>query len=67
MKRLIQVYKGVDQWGTIGPPGFGDFIRGICHLYEMLENHPDVKLYVDFSQSEFGSRVRFQSPILVER
>jgi len=64
MKRLIQVYKGVDQWGTIGPPGFGDFIRGICHLYEMLENHPDVKLYVDFSQSEFGKYISSNSDIL---
>lgn len=64
MKRLIQVYKGVDQWGSVGPPGFGDFIRGICHLYELLENQPDMKLYVDFSQSEFGKYLSSGSDVL---
>ena len=64
MKRLIQVYKVVDQWGSVGPPGFGDFIRGICHLYENLEHHPNVKLYIDLSQSEFGKYIFTNSDIL---
>ena len=64
MKRLIQVYKGVGQWGSVGPPGFGDFIRGICHLYEMLEKQTDIKLYIDFSQSEFGKYISSNSDIL---
>ena len=64
MKRLIQVYKGLAQWGSVGPPGFGDFIRGICHLYEMLGNHPDVKLYIDLSQSEFAKYIVSNPDIL---
>jgi len=66
MKKLIQVYKGLNQWGSVGPPGFGDFIRGVCHLYEKFENNPDIQLYIDLSQSEFSQYIIGNENILYQ-
>lgn len=58
-KRVIQTYKAPHQWIN-SPPGLGDFVRGISHLYEKLEVS-GMELRIDISQTEF-SRLIVQDP-----
>ena len=55
MKRVIQTYKAPHQWVN-GPPGLGDFVRGICHLFEKLK-HSGMELRVDISQTGFAALI----------
>ncbi len=55
MKRVIQVYKGPQQWVN-SPPGLGDFIRGACHLFEKVQNS-GIELFIDVSQTEFADLI----------
>lgn len=57
MKTIIQTYKAGKQWQH-NPPGLGDFIRGICHLFERLEG-TGCELRVDISQTEFSNLIEF--------
>jgi hypothetical protein len=57
MKTIVQVYKSPQCWKN-GPPGLGDFIRGICHLYELLHNDV-IALRVDIGQSDFFQYVEW--------
>jgi hypothetical protein len=51
-KRVIQTYKAAHQWiGT--PPGIGDFVRGACHLYELLQPL-GIELRLDVSRTGFA-------------
>jgi hypothetical protein len=54
-KKIIQVYKNFDQWKN-SPPGLGDFIRGSCHLHELLSS-VNVDLKLDISQSDFKNHI----------
>ena len=54
-KKVIQVYKNFDQW-TNSPPGLGDFIRGCCHLHEMLSK-VNIEFKIDISQSDFSHHI----------
>lgn len=51
-KRVIQCYKPPGQW-TLSPPGVGDFIRGGCHLFEMLQSQ-GVEVRFDVSATDFA-------------
>ena len=51
-KRVIQTYKAPGQWRQ-SPPGVGDFIRGACHLFEILQPL-GVELRLDVSGTEFA-------------
>lgn len=55
MKRVIQTYKPAGQWQN-SPPGIGDFIRGLCHLYE-LGQQMGFEVRVDISQTEFADLI----------
>ena len=46
-KKVIQVYKNFDQWKN-SPPGLGDFIRGSCHLHELMSS-VNVDFKIDIS------------------
>ena len=63
MKKIIQVYKGDRQWGSDGPPGFGDFVRGAGHLYELVGSLDDVRLMIDVVQSEYKNVIA-QDPLM---
>ena len=62
-KRIIQVYKGPDQWIN-SPPGMGDFIRGSIHLHELVKDLP-VEFKIDISQSDFANYINYD-PILFQ-
>jgi hypothetical protein len=53
--RVIQTYKGPGQW-VDSPPGLGDFVRGSCHLFEILQPL-GVELRIDVSQTEFSGLI----------
>ena len=55
MKRIVQVYKAPHQWIN-SPPGFGDFIRGACHLHELLSTQ-NIEFSIDISQSNFFNHI----------
>ena len=55
MKRIIQVYKAPHQWIN-SPPGLGDFIRGACHLHELLSTQ-NIEFSIDISQSDFHNHI----------
>jgi len=55
MKKIINVYKGHDQWLN-SPPGLGDFIRGSCHLHELLIG-TDIDFAIDISLSDFKNHI----------
>ncbi len=52
VKRVIQTFKPSGEWYS-SPPGLGDFIRGACHLHEMLE-HTGVEVRIDLSRTGFA-------------
>ena len=54
-KKVIQVYKNFDQWKN-SPPGLGDFIRGSCHLHELMCS-VNVDFKIDISQSDFKNHI----------
>ena len=54
-KKVIQVYKNFDQWKN-SPPGLGDFIRGSCHLHELMSS-VNVDFKIDISQSDFKNHI----------
>ena len=54
-KKIIQVYKNFDQWKN-SPPGLGDFIRGSCHLHELMCS-VNVDFKIDISQSDFKNHI----------
>jgi len=54
-KKVIHCYKGSKQWIN-GTPGFGDFLRGTCHLHEILVD-TGVELRIDMSQSGFAEQL----------
>lgn len=56
MKRVIQVYKAPHQWLN-SPPGLGDFIRGACHLFEILDAN-GIEFRIDISQTEFADLIQ---------
>ena len=60
-KRVIQTFKPSGQWHN-SPPGLGDFIRGACHLHEML-NNSGIELRIDVSRTGFA-RLLVQDPEL---
>lgn len=55
MKRVIQTYKAPHQW-IESPPGLGDFVRGACHLFEILQRL-GIELRIDVSQTEFAGLI----------
>ena len=57
MKKVIQTYKSGSQW-IKNPPGWGDFIRGSCHLFEKLKGS-GCELKIDLSQTDFSSLIDF--------
>jgi hypothetical protein len=61
VKRVIQTFKPSGEWRN-SPPGLGDFIRGACHLHEML-NHSGIELRIDVSRTGFA-RLLVQDPEL---
>jgi hypothetical protein len=60
-KRIIQTYKASQQWVN-GPPGLGDFVRGISHLIEKLEG-TNIELRVDVSQTDFANLIEQDSSV----
>jgi hypothetical protein len=52
-QRIVQVYKPAGRWKE-PPPGFGDFIRGACHLHEIASRF-GVQLRMDVSKTDFAS------------
>ena len=52
VKRVIQTFKPSGEWYS-SPPGLGDFIRGACHVHEMLEN-TGVEVRIDLSRTGFA-------------
>lgn len=63
MRRVIQTFKAPDQWIN-GPPGLGDFVRGACHLFEMLQVS-GLELRIDVSQTEFVNHIK-QNPYIFQ-
>ncbi len=63
-KRVIQAYKAPHQWVN-GPPGLGDFVRGIAHLVEKLQGS-GIEFRVDISQTGFASLIE-QDPAIFHR
>jgi hypothetical protein len=61
MKRVIQVLKAPHQWRN-KPPGLGDFVRGACHLMEVLHRR-GVELRIDVSQTEFAGLIEQDASI----
>jgi hypothetical protein len=61
MKTVIQVYKPSDWWQN-SPPGWGDFIRGTCHLHEYLNLH-GIALKIDISQTQYKQFITTESEI----
>ena len=53
VKRVIQTFKPSGEWYS-SPPGLGDFIRGACHVHEMLEG-TGVEFRVDLSRTGFAT------------
>ena len=54
-KRVIQTYKPPGRWlGT--PPGLGDFVRGACHLFEVLQPL-GIELRLDVSRTGFAALI----------
>src|SRR5882724_20807 len=62
MKRIVQVYKAGPDWVGV-PPGLGDFVRGICHLYEKVQRYPDLELRIDMSQTGFFDLIEFDKEV----
>ena len=62
-KRVIQAYKAPNQWVN-SPPGLGDFVRGIAHLFEKLQGS-GIELRVDVSQTGFAALIE-QDPALFQ-
>ncbi len=60
-KRIIQTYKAPEDW-VKGPPGIGDFIRGACHLFEMLDG-AGVEFRIDISRTEFFDLIEYDESI----
>lgn len=58
MKRVVQVYKPPGRWRHQQPPGIGDFIRGLCVLYEVTQKF-GIELRVDVSLTEFADLLQF--------
>lgn len=58
MKKIIQTYKPGKYWISPIAPGLGDFIRGICYLFEKLEG-TGIELRIDISQTEFSTLIDF--------
>ena len=61
MKILIQTFKAPHQWIN-SPPGLGDFVRGACNLYEMLQGS-GIELRIDVSQTGFVSLIEQDNSI----
>ena len=61
MKRVIQVYKAPEDWNG-GAPGLGDFIRGACHLYELLYGS-GIDFKIDLSQTDFFDLIEYDEAI----
>jgi hypothetical protein len=61
VKRVIQTFKPSGEWHN-SPPGLGDFIRGACHLHEML-NNSGIELRIDVSRTGFA-KLLVQDPEL---
>ncbi|MFI3155439.1 MAG: glycosyltransferase family 1 protein [Methylococcaceae bacterium] len=61
MKRIFQTYKAPEDWAK-GPPGMGDFIRGACHLFEMLDG-TGVEFKIDISRTEFFDLIEYDESI----
>lgn len=55
MKRVVQVYKPPGRW-VDEPPGWGDFLRGVCGLLDLLRG-TGVQLRVDVSCTGFGDLI----------
>jgi hypothetical protein len=54
-QRVVQTYKPPHAWRHT-PPGIGDFIRGVCHLFEHLQSR-DLDLRIDVSQTGFAALI----------
>jgi len=52
VKCVIQTFKPSTEWYS-SPPGLGDFIRGACHVHEMLEG-TGIEMRVDISRTGFA-------------
>ena len=52
VKCVIQTFKPSNEWYS-SPPGLGDFIRGACHVHEMLEG-TGIEMRVDISRTGFA-------------
>ena len=52
-KKIIHVYKN-DWKGHSLKPGFGDFIRGTCHLIEKYKSQ-NIDVLIDVSQTEYSN------------
>ncbi len=52
VKCVIQTFKPSSEWYS-SPPGLGDFIRGACHVHEMLEG-TGIEMRVDISRTGFA-------------
>jgi hypothetical protein len=53
MKKIIHVYK--KDWSNYNlKPGFGDFVRGTCHLLEKYKND-NLEVLVDISKTDYSN------------
>ena len=52
VKCVIQTFKPSNEWYS-SPPGLGDFIRGACHVHEMLEG-TGIEMRIDISRTGFA-------------
>ena len=64
MKRIVQTYKTGKDWKE-SPPGLGDFVRGICHLHEIVSRTSGLELRIDVSQTEFAPLIEFDESAFV--
>ena len=55
LKTVVLVYKAPGTWRHF-PPGIGDFVRGACHLHEIVQG-TGVQLRLDISQTSFAPLV----------
>jgi len=61
LKRIVQTYKAPKDWGG-GPPGIGDFVRGACHLFELLSG-TGIDFKIDVSQTEFFDLIEYDEEV----
>ena len=61
-KCVIQTFKPSGQWYS-SPPGLGDFIRGACHVHEMLDG-TGIELRVDLSRTGFAKFIEHDPALL---